>query len=57
MGPPGRGSSQYASRYSMSRACGPRDIISLVIPRLRDNMKQCYKSLVQGAKLETKTKR
>jgi hypothetical protein len=38
MGPPGPGSSQYASRYSMSRTFGPRDIISLVIPRLGDNM-------------------
>jgi hypothetical protein len=37
MGPPGPGSSQYGSRYSMSRTCGPRDIISLVIPRLGDN--------------------
>jgi hypothetical protein len=25
------------SRYSMSRTCGPRDVISLVIPRLGDN--------------------
>jgi hypothetical protein len=39
MGPPGPGSSQYGSRYSMSRTCGPRDIISLVIPRLGDNRK------------------
>jgi hypothetical protein len=38
MGPPGPGSSQYGSRYSMSRTCGPRDIISLVIPRLGDNI-------------------
>ena len=37
MGPPGPGSSQYGSRYSMSRTCGPRDIISLVIPTLGDN--------------------
>jgi hypothetical protein len=37
MGPPGPGSSQYGSRYSMSRTCGPRDIISLVIPRLGEN--------------------
>jgi hypothetical protein len=37
MGPPGPGLSQYGSRYSMSRTCGPRDIISLVIPRLGDN--------------------
>jgi hypothetical protein len=40
MGPPGLGSSQYGSRYSMSRTCGPRDIISLVIPRLGDNNHQ-----------------
>jgi hypothetical protein len=37
MGPPGLGSSQYGSRYSMSRARGPLDIFSLVIPRLGDN--------------------
>jgi hypothetical protein len=37
MGPPGPISSQYGSQYSMSRTCGPRDIISLVIPRLGDN--------------------
>jgi hypothetical protein len=37
MSPPRPGSSQYGSRYSMSRTCGPRDIISLVIPRLGDN--------------------
>jgi hypothetical protein len=37
MGPPGPGSSKYGSRYSMSRTCGPRDIISLFIPRLGDN--------------------
>jgi hypothetical protein len=38
MGPPGPCSSQSSSRYSMSRTCGPRDIISLVIPRLGDNI-------------------
>jgi hypothetical protein len=27
----------FGSRYSMSRTCGPRDMISLVIPRLGDN--------------------
>jgi hypothetical protein len=37
MGPPWPGSSRSGSRYSMSRTCGPRDIISLVIPRLGDN--------------------
>jgi hypothetical protein len=37
MGPPGPCSSRSGSRYSMSRTCGPRDIISLVIPRLGDN--------------------
>jgi hypothetical protein len=37
MGPPGPGLNQYVSRYSMSRTCGPRDIISLVIPRIGDN--------------------
>jgi hypothetical protein len=38
MGPPGPCSSRSGSRYSMSRTCGPRDIISLVIPKLGDNM-------------------
>jgi hypothetical protein len=37
MGPPGPGSSQDGSRYSMSSTCGPRDIISSVIPRIGDN--------------------
>jgi hypothetical protein len=37
MGPPGPCSSRSGFRYSMSRTCGPRDIISLVFPRLRDN--------------------
>jgi hypothetical protein len=37
MGPLGPCSSRSGSRYSMSRTCGPRDIISLVIPRLGDN--------------------
>jgi hypothetical protein len=37
MGPPGPCSSRSGSWYSMSRTCGPRDIISLVIPRLGDN--------------------
>jgi hypothetical protein len=36
MGPPGPCSSRSSSRYSMSRTCGSRDIISLVIPRLGD---------------------
>jgi hypothetical protein len=38
MGPPGPCSSRSGSRYSMSRTYGPRDIISLVIPRLGDNI-------------------
>jgi hypothetical protein len=38
MGPPGPCSSQSSSRYSMSRTYGPQDIISLVIPRLGDNI-------------------
>jgi hypothetical protein len=37
MGPPGPFSSLCISWYSMSRTYGPRDIISLVIPRLGDN--------------------
>jgi hypothetical protein len=37
MGPLSPFSSRYGSRYSMSRTCGPRDIISLFIPRLGDN--------------------
>ena len=36
MGPIGPCSSRSGSRYSMSKTCGPRDIISLVIPRLGD---------------------
>ena len=38
MGPLGPCSSRFESRYSMSRSCGPRDIISLVIPKLGDNI-------------------
>jgi hypothetical protein len=34
MGPPGPISIRYGSWYSMSRTCGPQEIISLVIPRL-----------------------
>jgi hypothetical protein len=30
--------SRSGSRYSMSRTCGPRDIISLVIPKVGDNI-------------------
>jgi hypothetical protein len=37
MGPPGPCLSRYGSRYSMSKTCGTRDIISLVIPRLGYN--------------------
>jgi hypothetical protein len=37
MGPLGPCSSRSGSRYSMSRTCGPRDIISLVIPKMGDN--------------------
>jgi hypothetical protein len=44
MGLPGPDSSQYGSQYSMSRIYGPRDIISLVIPRLGDNTKDFTKS-------------
>jgi hypothetical protein len=33
MGPPGPCSGQSCSRYSMSRTCGPQDMISLVIPK------------------------
>ena len=28
----------FGSRHSMSRTCGPRDMISLVIPRVGDNI-------------------
>jgi hypothetical protein len=38
MGPTGPFSSRYVSRYSMSRTYGPQDIISLVIPKLGDNI-------------------
>jgi hypothetical protein len=34
MGPPGPCSSRSGFRYSMSRTRGPRDIISLVIPKV-----------------------
>jgi len=45
MGPPGPSSSQYGSWYSMSRTCGPRDIISLVIPRIGDsNLNRAFNS-------------
>ena len=37
MGPPEPCSSRFVSRYSMSRTCGPRDIISLVIPKMGNN--------------------
>jgi hypothetical protein len=37
MGPPGPCSSRSGSWYSMSRTCGPQDIISLVIPKVGDN--------------------
>jgi hypothetical protein len=37
MGPPWPCSSRSGSRYSMSRTCGPRDIIFLVIPKMGDN--------------------
>ena len=36
-GPSGAKLNSYGSRYSMSRTCGPRDIISFVIPRIGDN--------------------
>jgi hypothetical protein len=38
MGPPGLGSSRSGSCYSVSRTCGPRDIISLVVSRLGNNI-------------------
>jgi hypothetical protein len=37
MGPTGPCSSRSGSWYSMSRTCGARDIISLVIPKVGDN--------------------
>ena len=37
IGPLGPCSSRSGSQYSMSRTCGPRDIISLVIPKVGDN--------------------
>ena len=37
MGSPVPWSSRSGSRYSMYRTCGPRDIISPVIPKLGDN--------------------
>jgi hypothetical protein len=38
MGPPGPCSSRSGSQYSMSRTCGPRDIISLVIHKVGENI-------------------
>jgi hypothetical protein len=43
MGPPGPCSSGSGSRYSMSRTFEPRDIISLIVPRLEDNMNKIRK--------------
>ena len=40
MGPPGPCSSRSGSRHTISRTCGPRDIMSLVIPRPGDNKAQ-----------------
>jgi len=40
MGPPGPFSSLSSYRYSMSRTCGPRDIISLVVPKVGDTNRQ-----------------
>jgi hypothetical protein len=37
MGPPEPCSSRYGSRYSMSRTCGPRDIISYLSLKVGDN--------------------
>ena len=37
MGPPWPCSGQSCSRYSMSRTCGPRDMISLLSLRIEDN--------------------
>jgi len=54
MGPPWLGSSRYGYRYSMSRTCGPQDIISLVIPRLGDNM--AYNTFSFGMSLLHMTK-
>jgi hypothetical protein len=58
MGPPGPCSSRSGSRYSMSRTCGPRDIISLVIPKLGDNISQylplCFIINQNSDKLSTK---
>jgi hypothetical protein len=50
MGPPGPSSSQYGSRYPMSRTYGPRDIIFLVIPRIGDNIVE-YEALIIGLNL------
>jgi hypothetical protein len=37
VGPPGPCSSQSCSRYSMSRTCGPRDMISYLSLKSGDN--------------------
>jgi hypothetical protein len=43
MGPPAPCSSRSGSRYSMSRTCGPRDIVSLIIPKLGITWLMTYK--------------
>ena len=45
MGPLRPGSSRSGSQYSMSRTCEPRDIISLVIPRIGDNIAEIESKL------------
>jgi hypothetical protein len=44
-----------ASRYSMSRTCGPRDVISLVIPRVGDNKPNQQHPLAQTETRSTTT--
>jgi hypothetical protein len=48
MGPPGACSSRSGSQFSMSRTRGPRDIISLVIPKVGDSriLKEFHATLI-----------
>ena len=50
-GPFGAKLKSSSSQYSMSRTCGPRDIISLVIPRIGDNI-YLRRSCLEGLRLQ-----
>jgi hypothetical protein len=46
-GPSGAILKSSGSRHSMSRTCGPREMISLVIPRVGDNKVYYSKALLK----------